>query len=552
MNDPGHSDADNAELVRARLELLELRTEVDRARRALQSLRDDRSEARSPVADSGKASDLLEANEQLVLALMQSKVESDEAMRSMLEMSRVAALDALTQLPNRMLFLDRFTQAIAGGRRRNRRMAVLFVDLNGFKQVNDALGHHFGDQVLQLAARCMVSVVRASDTVSRFGGDEFLILLDDVAHASDAGAIADKINAALAVPTQLAGHVLRLSASIGISVYPDDGEDVTTLIDAADAAMYEAKRRGLGYAVSKASDPVSGHALQVAFPESLRLPVTSFQEAINAHVERHQLLQEANEKLLLGALDAKRLQDAAEKALKRHNLRMAQAVHELRSPLTAIRNASALIASEDIPPPLPRINAVIERQAAQMSRLVSDLLDVSRAQGSKLRLELSEVNLITLINDVVEASRPAIDTRLQHFLVHLQPGELALNCDPVRLAQVLRNLLDNASKYTPISGEIVLSMSRSVDAVVLTVRDNGIGIHERALPHIFEPFMQDEAAHKFNTNGLGLGLTVVEELVKAHGGTVTAHSAGKGMGSEFVVTLPLAPVTVEASPQQPA
>ena len=84
------------------------------------------------------------------------------------------------------------------------------------------------------------------------------------------------------------------------------------------------------------------------------------------------------------------------------------------------------------------------------------------------------------------------------------------------------------------------------------MRDNGIGIHERALPHIFEPFMQDEAAHKFNTNGLGLGLTVVEELVKAHGGTVTAHSAGKGMGSEFVVTLPLAPVTVEASPQQPA
>jgi signal transduction histidine kinase len=218
----------------------------------------------------------------------------------------------------------------------------------------------------------------------------------------------------------------------------------------------------------------------------------------------------------------------------------------------AIRNASALIAGQDIPPPLPRMNAVIDRQAAQMSRLVSDLLDVSRAQASKLRLEFSEVNLITLIDDVIEASRPAIDTRLQRFLVHVQPGALTLNCDPVRMTQVLRNLLDNASKYTPISGEIVLSMSRSVDAVVLTVRDNGIGINERALPHIFEPFMQDEEAHKFNTNGLGLGLTVVEELVKAHGGTVTASSAGAGMGSEFVVTLPRAPVPVEAGPDRPA
>ncbi len=551
MNDAGHDDADSADLVRARLELLELRAEANQALRTLQSLRDDAAEERPRVADSGKASDLLEANEKLVLALMQSKADSDEAMRSMLEMSRVAALDALTQLPNRMLFLDRFTQAIAGGRRRNRRMAVLFVDLNNFKQVNDALGHHFGDQVLQLAARCMVSVVRASDTVSRYGGDEFLILLDEVAQASDASAIADKINAALAVPQQLADRVLRMSASIGISVYPDDGEDVATLIDAADAAMYEAKRQGLGYAVSKVSGHVSSPVLQVAFPESLRLPVTSFHEAINAHVERHQLLQEANEQLLLSALDAKRLQDAAEKALKRHNLRMAQAVHELRSPLMAIHNASAVIASVDIPPPLPRLNAVIERQAAQMSRLVSDLLDVSRAQGSKLRLELCEVNLITLIDDVVEASRPAIDTRLQRFFLHVQPGELVLNCDPVRLTQVLRNLLDNASKYTPLSGEIVLSMSRSVDAVVLTVRDNGIGINERALPHIFEPFMQDDEAHKFNTNGLGLGLTVVEELVKAHGGTVTASSAGAGMGSEFTVTLPRVPVPIEAGAERP-
>ena len=534
MDDPAPSDPESPEVARARRELLELHAETAKARAVLQELHERTRAIQPEPPGTIHATDLREANEQLVLALMQSKVESDE-------MSRAAALDALTQLPNRMLFLDRFAQAITGGRRRHRRMAVLFVDLNNFKQVNDALGHHFGDQVLQAAARCMVSVVRASDTVCRYGGDEFLILLDEVTQAGDAGAIADKINAALAVPTQLAEHVLRMSASIGISVYPDDGEEVTTLIDAADAAMYEAKRQGWGYAVSKAFGHGSGHPLQVAFPESLRLPVTSFQEANYAQTVRHRLLQEANEQLLLSVLDAKRLQEAAEKALKRHSLRMAQAVHELRSPLMAIRTASALIASADVPPPLPRMNAVIERQAAQMSRLVSDLLDLSRAQGSKLRLELTEVNLISLVNDVVEASRPAIDTRLQRFLVQMQPGKLALNCDPVRLAQVLRNLLDNASKYTPLSGEITLSVSRRTDAVVLGVRDTGIGISAQALPHIFEPFMQDDDAHEFNGSGLGLGLTVAEELVKAHGGSITAHSAGKGMGSEFVVTLPLHP-----------
>ena len=122
----------------------------------------------------------------------------------------------------------------------------------------------------------------------------------------------------------------------------------------------------------------------------------------------------------------------------------------------------------------------------------------------------------------------------------------------MRLTQVLRNLLDNASKFTPPSGEITLSMRRCADAVVLTVRDNGIGIGAQALPHIFEPFMQDEIATAFNDDGLGLGLAVVEELVDAHGGTVTASSAGTGMGSEFTVTLPLTRVPVEAGLNRPA
>jgi len=552
VNNAAQHEHDAVELAWARRELLELRVEADKARRALQSLQNYMAEARTRVAGSSNASDLLEANELLVLALMQSKVDADEAMHALLEMSRVAALDALTQLPNRMLFLDRFTQAIAGGRRRHRRMAVLFVDLNNFKQVNDGRGHHFGDAVLQLAARCMVASVRASDTVSRHGGDEFLILLDDVAHASDASAIADKINAALAVPTTLGEDVLSLSASIGISVYPDDGEDAQTLIDRADAAMYKAKRHGLGSAMFSASGQLSGDGLQAALPESLRRPATHCHQAIGEQEDRNQLLQEANGQLLLTALDARRLQDAAEQALRRQSVQIARAVHELRSPLMSIRTASAAMASTRSPQTLPRMNAVIERQVAQMSRLVGDLLDVSRVQGGKLRLECSALNLIALINGVVDASRPSLDARLQRLQVQLPADETVLYGDPVRLTQVLRNLLDNASKFTPPSGEITLSMRRCADAVVLTVRDNGIGIGAQALPHIFEPFMQDEIATAFNDDGLGLGLAVVEELVDAHGGTVTASSAGTGMGSEFTVTLPLTRVPVEAGLNRPA
>jgi signal transduction histidine kinase len=346
--------------------------------------------------------------------------------------------------------------------------------------------------------------------------------------------------------------VLSLSASIGISVYPDDGEDAQTLIDRADAAMYDAKRHGLGSAMFSTSGQPSGDALQAALPESLRRPAMHFQQAIGEQEDRNQLLQEANGQLLLTALDARRLQDAAEQALRRHNLQIARAVHELRSPLMSIRTASAVMASTGSPQPSPRMNAVIERQVAQMSRLVGDLLDVSRVQGGKLRLERSAVNLIALINGVVDASRPSLDVRLQRLQVQLPAGETVLYGDPVRLTQVLRNLLDNASKFTPPSGEITLSMRRCADAVVLTVRDNGIGIGAQALPHIFEPFMQDEIATAFNDDGLGLGLAVVEELVAAHGGTVTASSAGEGMGSEFTVTLPLTPVPVEASLNRPA
>jgi diguanylate cyclase (GGDEF)-like protein len=198
---------------------------------------------------SPEAVQLLEANEQLVLSALRIQMDADSAAEAaahaLKEASRSVELDALTGLPNRALLLDRLAQAIAGARRRRARSALLFVDLNNFKQINDTLGHAAGDQALRLAAARLASSVRATDTVSRHGGDEFVILLADVAAASDALAIAQKLSAALGAPSRVGDQMIRLTASIGISLYPDDGEDAATLIERADVAMYRAKRQGL-------------------------------------------------------------------------------------------------------------------------------------------------------------------------------------------------------------------------------------------------------------------------------------------------------------------
>ena len=186
------------------------------------------------------------------------------------------------------------------------------------------------------------------------------------------------------------------------------------------------------------------------------------------------------------------------------------------------------------------MQALIERQVIQMSRLVGDLLDVSRVHTGKLRLERQVVDLLAIIDAALVACRPAIDARLQHFAIHLPAGAPEMHGDPIRLTQVLSNLLGNASKYTPIGGMLELSGKVVEGCVLITVSDSGIGISAEALPIIFEPFVQAPEAFGYNGAGLGIGLTVVRELVEAHGGTVVASSAGSGLGSQFLVTLPLA------------
>ena len=161
-----------------------------------------------------------------------------------LQMSHLAQHDVLTDLPNRSLLTDRLTQAISLARRNHNQLAVMFLDLDGFKHINDSLGHAIGDKLLQSVADRLSACVRKSDTVSRQGGDEFVILLPEVAHAADAAISAAKIISELKEPLNIGEQSLRVTVSIGISTYPDNGEDAETLIKNADTAMYQAKENG--------------------------------------------------------------------------------------------------------------------------------------------------------------------------------------------------------------------------------------------------------------------------------------------------------------------
>lgn len=487
--------------------------------------------------DDARAAHLVEANERLVLETLRAQGDADACARTLEEVSRSAGLDALTALPNRVLLLDRFAQSIANARLHHTGLALLFIDLDNFKQINDTLGHAIGDQVLKLAGERLANGVRDVDTVSRHGGDEFLVLLSEISDAADAVQIADKLIAALAVPGRVGEHVLRLTASIGISLYPDDGEDAQSLIDQADAAMYSAKRLGGGSVVFK-DDPSAGERSRRSPGFASQPTLVQYDLALVDHERRNGQLREANGRLILTAIDAQQLRAVAVQAERRQREFMALLAHELRNPLSSIRLAASLCV-DGSPRDAAEMLTTIDREVTHMARLISDLLDVSRVSTGKLRLERQMVDMSKIIGEAVETCRPAMDVRLQAFVVQVPTTVLPVYGDAVRLAQVLGNLLDNASKYTPAGGVIGLMVEVVEDEIVMTVSDDGIGISAEALPEVFEPFMQDTRAIAFNGLGLGIGLTLVRELVESHGGGVVARSRGAGLGSEFVVTLPL-------------
>jgi len=234
---------------------------------------------------------------------------------------------------------------------------------------------------------------------------------------------------------------------------------------------------------------------------------------------------------------------AAEEELQDANRRkdefLAMLSHELRNPLAPIRNAVELMrrvgASE---PRLVMARDVIDRQVTQLARLVDELLDVSRISQGKIVLKKEQVELAKIIAHSVETVRPMIDQRDQRLSVEVSAHPVWLMGDFARLSQVVANLLNNASKYTPEGGQIRLTASGGAGKATIAIQDNGTGIDEELLPRVFELFVQGERALDRSQGGLGIGLTLVKRLVELHQGQVEAESPGIGKGSTFRVILP--------------
>ncbi|MEW6371855.1 MAG: PAS domain S-box protein [Pseudomonadota bacterium] len=242
-------------------------------------------------------------------------------------------------------------------------------------------------------------------------------------------------------------------------------------------------------------------------------------------------------------------EEALRDADRRKDEFLATLAHELRNPLAPISNAVHLLRHPEGRRASDRIVEMIDRQVRQMVRLVNDLMDVSRITRGKIGLSKAPVALADILASAIETSQPAIDGARHAFTVSLPAEPLTLQADKVRLTQVFANLLNNAAKYTDRGGRIWLEARRDGDAAEVKVRDTGIGIDAAALPHVFEMFAQAHAPSDRHQGGLGIGLTMVRQLVELHGGTVEAHSAGQGQGSEFVVRLPLRAGGDGAAPQ---
>lgn len=214
--------------------------------------------------------------------------------------------------------------------------------------------------------------------------------------------------------------------------------------------------------------------------------------------------------------------------------------HELRNPLAPIRTAAHLLDSPHLPASdLLWARTVIQRQVRHMSALLDDLLDIARITRGRMELKVRRVSLKGVVDAAVEAARPAIDRNNHSLVVSLPENDPVLDADPLRLSQILSNLLTNAAKYTDAGGHIELSGQVAGGRLSLTVKDDGIGLSPDALSRIFTMFAQVDGSAGRSEGGLGIGLALVKGLVSLHGGDVRAKSDGAGRGSEFIVELPV-------------
>lgn len=213
--------------------------------------------------------------------------------------------------------------------------------------------------------------------------------------------------------------------------------------------------------------------------------------------------------------------------------------HELRNPLAPIRNSAALLRSLCTDPRQLQAVEIISRNVVHLTRMLDDLLDAARLRRGTFTLKKQSVDIAVIVHEVLEDVKPAIDARRQNLRISLPASAVQMQCDPVRLAQILLNLLNNANRYTPDGGNISLSASTVQNQLLVEVADDGAGIDPQLLPQLFNVFAQAPQPLDRSRGGLGLGLAIARNLAEMHGGTLRAESPGLGQGSRFLLRLPI-------------
>jgi len=514
--------------------------------------------------DATELSQLRDANQSLVLAAIQAQTKTASAEDTAAKMVFKAEHDCLTGLPNRSLLIDRLEQAMTMAKRQGHTVAIMFLDLDHFKSINDSFGHEAGDQLLLDVSRRLQECIRQSDTVSRQGGDEFIVLLPVVEALVDADLIARKLIETMNKPFFQGGHQHLVTLSIGISLYPRDGLDVDSLLRHADAAMYHAKAHGRNrYKVFTADlqEEPGREKQKKIWP---RDGTARNQGESSASTQTQ--LQEANEQLVIATVEAQMLREMAEKAteqvsklakLEAHLQEIQKldtlavlaggVAHDFNNLLTAIVGNASLgsIAVENHDDPSRHFDA-IEKAATRAADLTRQLL----AYAGKARSEMAEVDLDQVIQEIILLPNVSIPG---HVTLDYDLGDRLplVRGDASQIFQVLMNLVTNAGEANPpgVPGSITIRTRReqvtenaadseeSVLAmppapyVTLEVKDTGTGMAPEVMARAFEPFFTT----KFT--GRGLGLAAVIGIIRSHGGGIKVRSE-PGQGTSFKIFLP--------------
>jgi PAS domain S-box-containing protein len=335
-----------------------------------------------------------------------------------------------------------------------------------------------------------------------------------------------------------------------------DGPFIEALAHPADRAALERRQGGRGQAPREPQESqirllhrdgsyrrMRCRESPLPFAAARQRLVVGCAEDVTGKAEELSELRESERRAQARAREMEAVADSLAAADRHKDEFLALLAHELRNPLAPLRIWSQrLLSVEGLPPDVRHASEVVDRQVRHLTRLVDDLLEVSRFMWGKTSLRQDLVRLSEAIELALQMVQPLVDQRKQVLLVSGGEGTAWIRGDLARLAETFHNLLDNAAKYTPEGGEIRLDVALTEREAVVQVKDNGIGIDPEFMPRIFDLFSRGARAEKSPAGGLGLGLSLVQQLVIAHGGTVEARSAGPGKGSEVEVRLPLADV----------